>query len=111
MMTVKVIVQQAEGEDVYLFPTTRVSYQIKQLGGDYSGPKETFYQYAERQNPQYVISGINESNVTKNTLMAWISLYDEDGSISMVLVGAPATCYIMSEGKTIDRFFVTFIEA
>lgn len=116
MMTVKIILMEPDGgERTHLFPSARINYRVDRLNGsldvgDKQVPFRTFNDVVQRNNPQHVVSGLNNYEVKQNMQIAWVTLYDEDGGIAPLLVSAPAVCYIMSEGKTVDRFKLDFLE-
>ena len=116
MMTVKIISMEPDGgERTHLFPSARINYRIDRLNGslnagDKEVPFRTFNDAVRINNPVHTVSGLSNYEVMQNMEIAWVILHDEDGGIAPLLVSAPAVCYIMSEGKTIDRFKLDFLE-
>lgn len=109
MMTVKIIAHESDGgTTTHIFPATRISHKEYVLN-DNNTPNETFDQHVRRQNPEHVVSGLGNQNTSQNMRVSCIMLHDNSG-ISPLLVSAPAACYIMSEGKTIDQFTLNFID-
>lgn len=116
-MTVKVVSMESDGgERTHLFPANRINYRVDRLNGslkpegDKEVPFRTFNDILRVNNPEHVVSGLQNYEVKQNMEIAWVFLYHEDGGIAPLLISAPATCYVMSEGKTIDRFILNFIE-
>ena len=114
MMTVKIVTTETDGgERVYLFPAARVQYRVTQLNNPNANdgmPPRTFGDVSRGNNPQYVVSGLQNLDVKQNMQMAWVYLNDEEGGLAPMIVSSPATCYIMVDGKTIDRFRLDFLE-
>jgi len=116
MMTVKIISVESDGtEAINLFPSERINYRINRLNGsrdcgDKEAPFRTFGDVLRINNPQYTVSGLSNYEVKQNMEIAWVMLYDDNNGIAPLLVSAPAVCYIMSDGKTVDRFKLDFIE-
>ena len=115
-MTVKIISMEPDGgERTHLFPSASINYRIDRLNGslnagDKEVPFRTFNDAVRINNPVHTVSGLSNYEVMQNMEIAWVILHDEDGGIAPLLVSAPAVCYIMSEGKTIDRFKLDFLE-
>ena len=117
MMTIKIVSMETDGgERTYLFPSARINYRIDRLNGslkpnpDKEVPFKTFNDVLRINNPQHVVSGLQNYETSQNMEIAWVMLYDEDGGIAPLVISAPSTCYIMSEGRTIDRFILNFLE-
>lgn len=115
-MTVKIISTEPDGGiRTHIFPSARTSHRIDRLNekhdaGNIQAPVRTFNDILQINDPRYTVSGLNNYEVKQNMEIAWIMLHDEDGGKSSLLVSAPAVCYIMSEGKTVDRFRLDFMD-
>ncbi len=117
MMTIKIVSKETDGQErVHLFPAERIDYMIQRLNPplDYRSDKQLPFKTVDDvlavDNPQFVVSGLSNYAVNQNMEVAWVSLYDVDGGIATMFITAPATCYVLSEGKTIDRFYLCFLE-
>jgi hypothetical protein len=109
-MTLKIISQESDGlPKTDLFAAERISHKEFVLRPS-NHPAETFEDIVDNSKPRYVISSLTNTNTSQNLRYSWVFLHGEDDDISPLLISAPAECYIMAGGKTIDTFKLDFID-
>jgi len=108
-MTLKVVSQENDGfYKTDLFVAERISHREGKLN-DVTHPMQSFDDVVSQLKPDYVVSVLTNTDTTQNFWYSWVILHGEEDDVKPLLISAPATCYVMVGGKTIDTFRLDFI--
>jgi hypothetical protein len=110
MMTIKIIVETTNSyPKTYLFTASRIEHYECPLN-DGNHPTDTFGSLCQRNNPRFVVTGLDNVDNSQNMHYSSVYLYGDDDDISPMLISAPASIYVTVDGKTIDYYRLGFIE-